>query len=94
MPDTAYKPIRLSWSRLRVHDECPAKGDLIARRMKGPLTDTRNFLHGNVCDLAMRRFLSLEDPRSELGWMAAQVDALWGRLQARAAADGDSDVAP
>ncbi len=92
MPDTAYKPIRLSWSRLRVHDECPAKGDLISKKLKGPLTDTRNFLHGNVCDLAMRRFLSLEDPRSEPGWMAAQVDALFDEWIEIAKSSGDGII--
>jgi hypothetical protein len=66
------KPLRLSWSRLRVHDECPAKGDL-QRRHKSPITDIRSFFHGNVVDLLMRRWLAQEDP--EPGWMSAQVDA-------------------
>jgi hypothetical protein len=92
VPDAAYKPLRLSWSRLRVHDECPAKGDLISKKLKGPLTDTRNFLHGNVCDLAMRRFLSLEDPGSELGWMAAQVDALFDEWIEIAKSSGDGII--
>lgn len=92
MPDTAYKPIRLSWSRLRVHGECPAKGQLLADRQKSRFADTRNFLHGNVCDLAMRRFLSLEDPRSELGWMAAQVDALFDEWLEIAESSGDGIV--
>jgi hypothetical protein len=90
--EVAYKPVRLSWSRLRVHDECPAKGDLIARKMKGPITDVRNFFHGNVCDLAMRRFLALEDPASEMGWMAAQVDALFDESLEIAKSTGDGVV--
>jgi hypothetical protein len=92
MPDTGYKPIRLSWSRLRVHDECPAKGDLISKRQKGALTDTRNFLHGNVCDLAMRRFLSLEAPADELGWMARQVDELFDEWIEIAKSSGDGII--
>lgn len=92
MPDTAYKPVRLSWSRLRLHDECPMKGALIAEKKKSQLTDVRNFFHGNVCDLAMRRFLSLEDPRSELGWMAAQVDAIFDESLQIARSSGDGIV--
>ena len=66
--------LRISWSRLRNHDECPAKGDLL-RRHKSPYTDIRDFFHGNVVDLAMRRWLNQPDPQP--GWMLAQVDALF-----------------
>jgi hypothetical protein len=66
--------LRLSWSRLRLHDECPAKWQL-KRDGKSSLTDIRNFMHGNVVDLAMRRWLSQESP--EAGWMRAQVDAIF-----------------
>jgi hypothetical protein len=78
---TDCKPLKISWSRLRVHGECPAKGDLKARGFKSPIMDTRNFFHGNVTDQLMRRFLSLEDPRNELGWMAAQVDAVFADME-------------
>lgn len=64
---------KISWSRLRNHDECPAKGDLL-RRSKSPYTDIRDFFPGNVVDLAMRRWLSQDRP--EPGWMLAQVDAI------------------
>jgi PD-(D/E)XK nuclease superfamily len=77
---TDCKPLKISWSRLRVHDECPAKGDLRSRGLKSPLLDTTNFFKGNVTDQLMRRWLSMENP--ELGWMAAQVDAVFDEMEA------------
>lgn len=67
------KPLRLSWSRLRTHDECPALYDL-RRANKSPLADQRNFLHGNATDMAMRRWLSMEDPPP--GWMAEHIEGI------------------
>jgi PD-(D/E)XK nuclease superfamily len=81
--------LRLSWSRLRLHDECPAKGDLM-RRHKSPVQDIRNFFHGNVVDLAMRRWLSQEEP--EPGWMSAQVDAIFEESADIAKDTGDGVV--
>jgi PD-(D/E)XK nuclease superfamily protein len=78
---TDTKPLRLSWTRLRSHSECPAKGELVARRLKSPLADSRGYFHGNVTDQCMRRFLSLPDPGSELGWMRAQVDTIFDEME-------------
>jgi hypothetical protein len=81
--------LRLSWSRLRLHDECPAKGDLM-RSHKSPVADIRNFFHGNVVDLAMRRWLAQDNP--EPGWMLAQVDALFDESLQVAKDTGDGIV--
>lgn len=81
--------LRLSWSRLRLHDECPAKGDLM-RRHKSPVQDIRSFVHGNIVDLAMRRWLSQESP--EPGWMAANIDALFDESLQTAKDTGDGIV--
>lgn len=81
--------LRLSWSRLRLHDECPAKGDLM-RAHKSPVQDIRSFFHGNVVDLAMRRWLAQEDP--EPGWMAAQIDAIFEESAQIAKETGDGIV--
>lgn len=81
--------LRLSWSRLRNHDECPAKGDLL-RRHKSPVQDARNYFHGNVVDLAMRRWLSQEEP--EPGWMATQVDMIFDESIGIARDSGDGIV--
>ena len=69
---------------MRTHEECPAKGDLKARGFKSPLMDVTGFFHGNVTDQLMRR-LPVPDrpPRApELGWMAAQVDAVFDEMEA------------
>ena len=79
MTSTDCPPLKISWSRLRTHEECPAKGDLKARGFKSPLMNTRLFFHGNVTDQLMRRWLSQENP--ELGWMAAQVDAVFADME-------------
>lgn len=65
------KDVRISWSRLRVHDECPAKGALL-RGYQSPAKDIRNFVHGNVVDTLMRRWLAFDAPPP--GWMLQQVD--------------------
>jgi PD-(D/E)XK nuclease superfamily len=85
-----YEPVSLSWSRLRTHDECPAKGDLLSRHRKSPYADIRNYFHGNVVDLTMRRWLSQESP--EMGWMAAQVDAIFDESIELAKSTGDGIV--
>lgn len=66
--------LRLSWSRLKLHDECPAKGDLM-RRHKPSAQNIRSYVHGTAVDIAMRRWLLQEDP--EAGWMRAQIDAIF-----------------
>jgi hypothetical protein len=63
--------LKLSWSKLRLHDECPAKGPLM-RQAKSPYTNIRNYFHGNVVDRLMRHWLDQEAP--EPGWMLAHLD--------------------
>jgi hypothetical protein len=81
--------MRLSWSRVRTHQECAAKGALL-RQHKSPVTDVRNFFHGNVVDLLMRRWLSLDV--QEPGWMLAHVDELMAEAETRAKETGDGIV--
>lgn len=66
--------LRLSWSHLRLHDECPAKWGL-QRSHPSAVKDIRNFVHGTVVDIAMRRYLGQESPQA--GWMREQVDAIF-----------------
>ena len=49
--------LRLSWSQLRVHEECKQKGYLSRSRKRATLTDTRNFFPGNVTDRVVRDWL-------------------------------------
>ena len=81
--------LRLSWSRLRLHDECPAKGQLM-RDHKTPYKDIRSFFHGNVCDLLMRRWLDQEVP--EPGWMLANLGQVFDESIVIARDTGDGYV--
>lgn len=60
------------------------------RAHKSPVADIRSFFHGNVVDLAMRRWLAQGDP--ETGWMAAQVDAIFEESLGIAKDTGDGIV--
>lgn len=89
MTDTAVAPLRLSWSRLRTHAECHAKGQLL-RDHKSPTADIRNYFHGNVVDLAMRNWLRQSPP--EPGWMAKHISQLMDQSEAQAKESGDGLV--
>lgn len=84
------KPLRLSWSRLRLHSECPAKGGLVAAGHKSPVTDVRNFFPGTVADRCMRQWLSLE--QQEKGWMGRHVDEIMVTEEQAARDTGDGVV--
>lgn len=98
------KQLRLSWSRLRVHAECRAKGALVAAGKKSPAQDIRTYFPGTVVDRAMGRWLRQGWPgsepgwyvagrgRPELGWMHAHVDRILDEEEARAAESGDGIV--
>lgn len=74
--------LKISWSRLRTMEECPQKQHLITTGHKSPIADVRNYFQGNVCDLAMRRWLDFKNPPA--GWMAEQVDVILADAEARA----------
>lgn len=82
--------LRISWSRLRAHDECPAKGQLLAEGKKSPITDIRGFFHGNVTDLCMRRWLSQDNPQP--GQMLQWVDQVFYQAEIDARESGDGIV--
>lgn len=87
---TEAKPLRLSWSRVRLHSECPAKGHLIAGKHKSPVSDYRVFFPGTVADRCMRKWLSLE--AQEPGWMASQVAVIMDQEELAAKDSGDGVV--
>ena len=87
--DTA-KPLRISWSRLRSSEECPAKGHLLAEGRKAKASDIRMFFHGIVVDSLMRQWLSQDHP--EPGWMLANVDRMMKEDEEKAVATGDGVV--
>lgn len=88
------KPLRLSWSRVRLHDECPAKGDLIARKLKNPAANVRSYFAGNVGDECQRRWLNMGDAKNPPppGWMRANVDAIFDEKEESVRTTGDGVV--
>lgn len=84
------KPLRLSWSRLRSHAECPAKGQLLSQGYKAKGSDIRMFFHGTVVDSAMRQWLAMENP--PLGWMLERVDQILDEEETKARETGDGIV--
>jgi len=83
-------PVRLSWSRLRVHDECPQKGQLLAQRKKAKVADIRSYIHGNIADQLMRRWLSMDEPPP--GWMTEHLDEVFEATVTEARETGDGIV--
>lgn len=83
-------PLRLSWSRIRNHMECRAKGALISAGRKSPVTDIRNYFRGSAVDLCMRRWLEMDDPPP--GWMAAHMDEILDCAETDARESGDGVV--
>lgn len=84
------RPLRISWTRLRSHEECPAKGQLVADGHKSRVTDVRMFFHGTVVDSCMRQWLAQDAP--ERGWMAARVDQILEAEEAKSRDTGDGIV--
>ncbi len=82
--------LKLSWSRIRLHSECPQKGHLTSLGRRSPVSDHRTFFPGTVTDRCMRQWLSLEV--QERGWMAAQVDRIMDEEEAATKGNGDGVV--
>lgn len=82
--------LRLSWSRIRSHEECPAQGHLLATGMKSPVADIRGYYHGIVVDSCMRDWLAYNEPPP--GWMAARVDKVFADTEVSARESGDGIV--
>jgi hypothetical protein len=68
------KPLRVSWSGLRSHEECHQRSFLIRDGKKAKVSNIRNFFHGTVVDSIMRRWL--DDPEHTPGGMVEMVDQL------------------
>lgn len=79
------EPIKISWSQLRLFDECPAKSELM-RKHKPSVQNMRNFFHGNVADLAMRTWLTQDPPQP--GWMAAHIEEMFEKALGAAKDEG------
>jgi CRISPR/Cas system-associated exonuclease Cas4 (RecB family) len=84
------KPLRLSWSRIRSHQECPQKGHLTSLGKRSPTADIRSYFHGSVVDKAYRDWLAMDDPPP--GWMLAHVERILEEEEASARKSGDGIV--
>jgi len=81
--------IKVSWSKVRVSEECRQKSWLISEGKKSSVADVRIFLPGNVVDQAMRKWLSMDTrPRN---WMATHVDEVMDEVEEKIK-DGKSGV--
>lgn len=65
--------LRISWSRLRTHEECKQRGALTRSGKEPAISNSRNFFPGTVTDLVVRDWLAGE-PEKNLGRMPDMVD--------------------
>lgn len=79
--------LRVSWSGLRVHEECKQKGFLKRTGKSAPLGDQRAFFAGNVTDRVVRAFLSgdmgdpMENPHAMPDMVSTIIDTERARIQ-------------
>lgn len=83
--------LRLSWSQLRVHEECKQKGYLSRSRKRAALSDQRNFFPGNVTDRVVRDWLNNGDYTP--GSLAPMVEMVMEREE-RLIREGKPDPDP
>lgn len=65
--------IRISWSGLRVHDECKQQSHLARKGNLAALDNKRGFFPGTVTDRVVRNWLN-DDPLNNLNCMPDMVD--------------------
>jgi hypothetical protein len=70
--------IKVSWSKIKTHEECRQKALRVAEGRKSPGRDVRIFFPGNVVDMAMRRWLSMDNPPRF--WMADHIEEIMAEL--------------
>lgn len=68
------KPLRISWSALRAHEECHQKSHLIRDGKRAKVTNIRNFWPGTVVDIFMRHWL--DDPFTREAEIADSITAI------------------
>ncbi len=82
----APRPIRLSWSQLRVHEECRQKAHLMRVGKKNPAKDMRNYFPGMVADRVMQQWLADPQPGTMPAMVEAAIDS--GEQNAKDTGDG------
>ncbi len=84
------KPLRLSWSQLRNHEECKRKSYLLRSGKKAKVTNIRGYFHGMVVDKVMRDWLG--NPLRSPGEMTDMVTAALVDVEQEAKDTGDGIV--
>jgi hypothetical protein len=84
------KPLRLSWSQLRNHEECHQKSFLIRGGKRPKVTNIRSYFHGMVVDRVMRDWLN--NPLRTSGEMILMVGQLIDVVEQEAKDTGDGIV--
>lgn len=86
---TDHKYVTISWSSLRVHEQCKQKAMLVRSGRKNPAQDIRVFFHGTVVDRVMRQWLE-NDPQP--GQMPDMVQSILDAEERKAVEEGDGVV--
>lgn len=81
-------PLTISWSALKVHEECHQRHKLEQTGHRSPTRNLRGFFHGTVADRVMREWLSSEMP--EPGAMPGMVTDMIDKclVEAKESEDG------
>ena len=77
--------LKISWTKIRTHEECHQKAKLVAEGKKASAADVRIFFPGNVVDQAMRRWLEMKDPPRF--WMSDRVNEIMYELEEKVKAE-------
>lgn len=71
MAELTGRELAVSWSRIRVHEDCKQHAYQLAQGKRSKTPDIRVYFHGTVVDRCMRHWLESPDPQP--GQMAAMV---------------------
>lgn len=74
------KPLRVSWSSIRTHEECHQKSWLLRSGKRAKVNNIRNFFHGMVVDKIMRDWL--DNPLHTAGDMQRLVGQVMDEQEA------------
>ena len=81
--------MKVSWSSLRVHEECRQKGALYRQKKRARVVNVRNFFPGRVTDRVVRYWLE-DDPINNRGLMPDMVASQIEKELGQAKEDGET----
>lgn len=71
-----YPDINISWSSLRVFEECAQRAKLSRERKRHVTRNLRGFFHGNVADAVMREWYRLDSAQRAVTPMSSFVEGV------------------